>query len=123
MHRPTQLKRRNMAVLSSTWSDGFESSILLRDLRDVCPCAYCTGEEILGQKVFAGMKTFAPGMNELVKLTPVGNYGVQAAWKDGHDSGIYTWEMLRNVFEGKQLTPEQLAQIDAELASANGTSH
>jgi len=123
MHRPTQLKRRNTAVLSSTWSDGFESSILLRDLRDVCPCAHCTGEEILGQKVFAGMKTFAPGMNELVKLAPVGNYGVKAAWKDGHDTGIYTWEMLRNVFEGKQLTPEQLALIDAELASANGTSH
>jgi len=69
------------------------------------------------------MKTFAPGMNELVKLAPVGNYGVKAAWKDGHDTGIYTWEMLRNVFEGKQLTPEQLALIDAELASANGTSH
>ncbi len=123
MHRPTQLLRRNMAVLTSTWSDGFASSILLRDLRDACPCAYCTGEEILGQKVFAGMKTYAPGMNELVKLTPVGNYGVQAAWKDGHDSGIYTWEMLRTVFEEKQLSAEQLTQIDAELASANGTSH
>jgi len=116
MHRPTQLKRRNAAVLSSTWTDGFESSILLRELRDVCPCAYCTGEEILGQKVFAGMKTFAPGMNELVKLSPVGNYGVQAAWKDGHDSGIYTWEMLRAVFEAKQLTRDQLAEIDSQFS-------
>lgn len=124
MHRPTTLQRRNIAVLSSTWNDGFASSILLSDLRDACPCAHCTGEEILGQKVFAGMKTFAPGMNELVSLAPVGNYGVQATWKDGHDSGIYTWAMLRAVFEDKALSALQLAEIDAQLgAPLNGTSH
>ncbi|MBK9184489.1 MAG: hypothetical protein IPM83_15630 [Ignavibacteria bacterium] len=39
----------------------------------------------MGQTVFIGMKTFQPGMNEL-RLTPVGNYGVQASWKDGYDT-------------------------------------
>ena len=115
MTQPLTLKRRNAAVLTSTWSDGFESAILLRDLRDACPCAYCAGEQIMGQTVFVGMKTMQPGMNELESLTPVGNYGVQAAWKDGHNTGIYTWAMLRSLFESKTLTNEMLANIDKEL--------
>lgn len=111
MNRPLSLKRINPAVMCSEWSDGFSSCIQLSELRDACPCAYCTGEEILGQKVFVGIKTFTPGMNELVSLTPVGNYGVQAAWADGHDTGIYTWEMLRTVFTEKKLTDSDLAAL------------
>lgn len=115
MSQPLKLKRRNAVVLSATWPDGFDASILFRDLRDACPCAHCTGEEIMGQKVYHGMKTFAPGMNNLAALVQVGNYGVQATWKDGHDSGIYTWELLRSIFESKQLTSEALATIDQEI--------
>lgn len=69
----------------------------------------------MGQVVFPGMKTLAPGMNELAALTPVGNYGVQASWKDGHDTGIYSWDTLRTLFESKRLSTETLAQIDAQL--------
>jgi DUF971 family protein len=61
------------------------------------------------------MKTLQPGMNELASLTPVGNYGVQASWKDGHDSGIYSWEMLRTVFEQRKLSEETLAEIGRQL--------
>ncbi len=115
MPKPLSIKRRNAAVLCATWKDGFEACVLLSDLRDACPCAYCTGEEIMGQKVFVGMKTFAPGMNDLVSLTPVGNYAIQAVWKDGHDSGIYTWDLFRDVFEKKKLSPATIAAIDAEI--------
>ncbi len=69
----------------------------------------------MGQVVFTGIKTFSPGMNELVTLSPVGNYGVQAAWGDGHDSGIYTWDMLRTVFETKKLTQATLNEIANQL--------
>ena len=30
-----------------------------------------------------------------VKIVPVGRYGVQITWSDGHDTGIYTFENLR----------------------------
>jgi len=66
----------------------------------------------MGQQVFAGMKTLAPGMNELKALVPVGNYAVQASWNDGHDSGIYTWEMLRTIFLEKALSTETLHEIE-----------
>lgn len=115
MSQPLKLKRRNAAVLCSVWPDGFESCILFSDLRDACPCAYCAGEEIMGQKVFKGIKTFAPGKNELAALTPVGNYALQASWKDGHDSGIYTFELLRELFESKKLSQETVETIDEEI--------
>ena len=115
MSKPIALKRTSPVVLSSTWDDGFESSVLLSDLRDACPCAHCTGEEIMGEVVFQGMKTLAPGMNELEALIPVGNYGVQANWKDGHNSGIYTWQMLRDVFEEKKLSAETLREIEGQM--------
>ena len=105
MHRPLTLKRTNDVVLSSTWSDGFVSSILLSDLREACPCAHCAGEEIMGQTVFIGMKTFAPGMNELAALNPIGNYGVQAAWKDafdpseGQDKDTVSWRDEKLLFK------------------------
>jgi len=118
MATPTRLYRRNAVVLESTWSDGLEFAIMLSDLRDACPCAFCTGEEIMGQKVFAGMKTFAPGMNNLTALLPVGNYAVQASWEDGHDTGIFSWEVLRRVFEEKNLNAETMQRIDEQLAES-----
>ena len=118
MSKPSSIKRINPVVLSAAWPDGFSASILLSDLRDACPCAHCTGEEIMGQQVFAGMKTLAPGMNDLVSLTPIGNYAVQASWKDGHDSGIYPWEMLRTVFEEKRLSEATLQEIERSQLSS-----
>ncbi len=69
----------------------------------------------MGQTVFAGIKMFAPGMNELVSLTPVGNYALQATWKDGHSTGLYTWELLRSVFETKKLSAVTMEQIDLRV--------
>ena len=71
----------------------------------------------MGQVVFPGMKTLAPGMNELTALTPVGNYGIQASWKDGHDTGIYSFEMLRTIFESKRLSKQTIDEIDRQLSS------
>jgi DUF971 family protein len=30
----------------------------------------------------------------VVSLAPVGNYGVQPVFSDGHDTGIFSWEYL-----------------------------
>ncbi|MBV1705352.1 MAG: DUF971 domain-containing protein, partial [Hyphomicrobiales bacterium] len=40
----------------------------------------------------------APGPGREVTITgvqPVGNYAVQLAFDDGHDTGIYDWPTLR----------------------------
>jgi DUF971 family protein len=73
----------------------------------------------MGQVVFSGMKTMAPRMNELKALVPVGNYAIQATWGDGHDTGIYAWGQLRDLFESKKLSQETLEEIDRQLGSGS----
>jgi DUF971 family protein len=32
-----------------------------------------------------------------VRVSPVGRYAIQITWTDGHDSGIYSFEYLRDL--------------------------
>ncbi len=107
MTAPKSISRANNHLLRIEWPDGFSGVITLERLREECPCAMCKGESIMGQVVFAGMKLLNPGMNELSSLTPVGNYGIQAQWKDGHATGIYTWETLRDIVGRFSLTEQE----------------
>ncbi len=110
---PLKISRPTPHLLRIDWSDGVTTTSTLEKLRDECPCAMCKGEQIMGQQVSFGMKMFAPGMNDLEKLVPVGNYGVQATWKDGHDTGIYPWKLLRQIAVQNALTDEQIANFMA----------
>ncbi|MBL7974446.1 MAG: DUF971 domain-containing protein [Candidatus Kapabacteria bacterium] len=112
---PTTITRPRPYLLSLEWSDGKKSTFLLEKLREECPCAHCKGETIMGVTYTFGLKQFSAGMNELVSLVPVGNYGLQATWKDGHDSGIYTWEMLRNVAITHALSDKDIKNIESTL--------
>ncbi|MBI3259679.1 MAG: DUF971 domain-containing protein [Ignavibacteriae bacterium] len=116
---PKNISRPLPHLLTIEWNDGFSATIPLEKLRDECPCAMCKGEQIMGQPVSFGIKMFAPGMNELEKLVPVGNYGIQASWKDGHDTGIYPWQLLRRITEQYNTKDNPNSQSDASL---NGTS-
>ncbi|SRR5579883_3400046 len=102
MPQPIQIKRdKEHDSLVIAWNDGHRSEFTLRLLRDECPCAGCQGETILGTHYPAPLRIFKEGMYELEKLVPVGQYAVQAYWKDGHDTGIYSWEYLM-MLEQKQ---------------------
>lgn len=92
---PTKITQPTVTELELSWSDGATCRLPLKRMRDECPCAGCKGEVILG-KVYKPtlLPTFTPGMYEVAKIEPVGSYGVQVTWKDGHHTGIYTWEYL-----------------------------
>ncbi len=117
---PVEINRPKPYVLYASWADGFESMISLAAFREECPCAECKGESMKGLNGqvlhFPGMKQFKAGMNELTKLDPVGNYAVSAEWGDGHDSGIYTWDIFRKIFEKHKLTPEKLVELDRKMS-------
>lgn len=92
---PTQISQPSPQLLSFTWPDGSVSVVPLKLLRDECPCAGCKGETILGKHYAPSLlPTFTPGMYEIARIEPVGKYGLQFYWKDGHDTGIYSWEYL-----------------------------
>lgn len=95
---PTRIEQTSSTELTVSWPDEVTHRISLETLRDNCPCAGCKGETILG-KHFSPVKLpqFAPGMYELHDMQTVGNYAVQVFWNDGHATGIYTWEYLREL--------------------------
>ena len=78
------------------WSDGAAHHIPFAVLRRACPCAACKGE--LGYRGrFSSDPMLHPGEDELADISLVGAYGLNAVWADGHNTGIYTYERLREL--------------------------
>lgn len=74
------------------WSGGPEVAIPAARLRDLCPCASCV-EEGTGRKLLD--PTTIPADIRPEQILAVGNYAVQIHWSDGHSTGIYSWQTLR----------------------------
>ncbi|RPI03885.1 MAG: DUF971 domain-containing protein [Ignavibacteriae bacterium] len=93
----TQIKLSSPDELSITWDDGATGKIPLRALRDNCPCAGCRGETVLLKTYKPEPQQHLPGRYNLTGIEQVGHYAIQISWGDGHSTGIYTWEILRNL--------------------------
>ncbi len=85
------------------WKDGHRSSWSFAWLRAACPCATCT-EERERAGVFPGQTGAKPALLPIYQdparpldVSQVGNYALRFKWNDGHESGIYSWDYLRNV--------------------------
>lgn len=83
--------------LAIRWSDGEESFLPLEYLRRGCPCAECGGEPDVMGNVSRPDVTYTPESFELASFHIVGGYALQPAWKDGHGSGIYSYQYLRQL--------------------------
>ncbi len=91
-----------------TWDDGSENKIELKYLRDECPCAKCKGETVLFKTYYPPKRTKeTPEMYKIKDLQIVGGYAIQITWKDGHDSGIYTWKYLIKLSEDQNSRDKQ----------------
>lgn len=106
--KPKQIKIIDKDKLSLTWNDDTVSSILLKYLRDQCPCAGCKGETILF-KTFRPPKPtmLSPEMYMIKGIDVVGDYAIQIGWKDGHNTGIYSWEYLKTLEAGQNKNTNQ----------------
>jgi DUF971 family protein len=78
------------------WSPVRTTTIPATRLRDACPCAQCV-EEGTGRKLL-DPATIPEDIRPL-QITAVGNYAIQIHWSDGHGTGIYSWETLRQISE------------------------
>ncbi len=79
------------------WTDGSESEYDLVTLRDRCPCAGCTGAHGTPPRKPQSPFPMYEAPPRIEKVSPVGRYALQIHWRDGHNSGIYTWEYLRSI--------------------------
>ncbi len=100
--RPQSLELTEEALVV-LWGDGQRVQYDLDMLRRQCPCAGCreTRGEPHGPQLVAGdalpmlTSAAAAATSEAVGFDPVGRYGIRIRWGDGHDTGIYTFEFLR----------------------------
>jgi len=87
----------DQARLLIRWKDGYASEFIPRDLRLLCPCAGCVDE-------FTHERTLKPEMVSMdiypTAIHYVGRYALQFVWSDGHSTGMYTFEYLREIGEG-----------------------
>ncbi len=84
--------------LAVKWDDGTESFVPLEKLRRCCPCAACRGEADIMGRVYENVeRPFSPASFRLVRLEYIGRYAVQPVWADGHATGIYSFDYLREV--------------------------
>ncbi len=98
---PQQVKIFEKDKLKITWEDSTETILLLKYMRDECPCAGCKGETIL-LKTYRppALTVVTPEMYQVKNIEVVGDYAIQVTWKDGHSTGIYSWDYIKQLEEG-----------------------
>ena len=86
--------RSSAEELSILWSDGHQGRYVPRELRLACRCAACIDEWTQEQLVNSNL---VPGQVKPKAVEVMGNYALHIDWTDGHNTGIYTYDYLRQL--------------------------
>jgi DUF971 family protein len=100
---PTNLALASPHRLVITWSDGEQREYTVSELREGCPCATCREKRSHPQPApLLPVLSAAEAQPLAIRgMQPVGNYAYAIAFSDGHDTGIYTLEYLRQIGQTK----------------------
>jgi DUF971 family protein len=91
---PRDMEWLDKGVLGIQWSDGHKGIYPVRYLRQHCPCAACV-DEWTGERRLKAEDV--PILIMLQDIESVGRYAFQFKWSDGHDTGIYSYSLLRKL--------------------------
>jgi DUF971 family protein len=95
---PTELRLdKDKRVLSVSFEDGKSFALPAELLRVLSPSAEVQGHSEAQRVTVAGKKSVG-----IVRIEPVGNYAVRIVFDDGHDTGLFVWEYLRELGENKE---------------------
>jgi DUF971 family protein len=100
--RPTALKIVEEDKLQIDWSDGQRLRCSFRQLRDGCPCAECRARadrEGPDPPLLPVLSAAETRPLRITAMDPVGNYAYSISFSDGHRTGIYKFELLRELGE------------------------
>ncbi|MCY7345477.1 MAG: DUF971 domain-containing protein [Pyrinomonadaceae bacterium] len=91
---PRQIIEESDSEITINWSDETESKYNAAELRKACPCAGCinewTGEKTLKTETIAADLSFS-------SIAIVGRYALNFNFSDGHDTGIYSFQFLKQL--------------------------
>lgn len=102
---PQKLQLKRNDSLRIEWSDGVLTVYPLAFLRTRCPCATCRsmrdvpiGQPARGKSLSLTVLPGGGGSGTEARAAElVGNYALRIEWSDGHDSGIYSFDYLREI--------------------------
>jgi len=96
MIEPRQIIEESDSEITINWSDEAETKYDAANLRRACPCAGCinewTGEKTLKPESVAEDLSFS-------SIAIVGRYALNFNFSDGHDTGIFSFNYLRQLSE------------------------
>lgn len=106
---PSEIKlHQKSRVLELNYASGEQFSLSCEYLRVFTPSAEARGHGP-GQEVLQTGKRLV-GID---RIEPVGTYALRLVFTDGHDSGLYSWDLLYNLGRHHdELWPEYLAQLE-----------
>lgn len=94
MIEPRQIIEESDSEISINWSDEAKTKYNAASLRRACPCAGCinewTGEKMLKPESVAEDLSFS-------SIAVVGRYALNFNFSDGHDTGIFSFNYLRQL--------------------------
>lgn len=93
---PREISQESNSLLRITWADDRVCAYEAARLRRACPCAQCVNE-------WTGERTLKPeAVSDEVEINDVsivGRYALNFRWSDGHETGIYSFQYLRDLCE------------------------
>ncbi|HVT89862.1 MAG TPA: DUF971 domain-containing protein [Tepidisphaeraceae bacterium] len=109
---PTRLHLKKDQQLEVDWPDGLKSVYSISYLRSLCPCAHCRmvregsdPHDISPVEKKKPLLTILPGNYSgaitVKSAEMVGKYAVKLVFSDDHDSGIFSFEYLREIAQKK----------------------
>lgn len=111
---PTEIRLHQQSrELEINFSDGEHFRLSCEFLRVFSPSAEVRGHG-------PGQETLQTGKRNvsIVAIEPMGNYAIKPTFSDGHDSGIYSWDLLYDLGKHRdELWENYLARLEAAGAS------
>ena len=104
---------RESRTLELDYGDTDTAMLSAELLRVYSPSAEVRGHSEADRVLQTGKKHVA-----IEEVTAVGNYAIRIAFDDGHDTGIYSWAFLKDLYERRE---EYWRDYLAELAKANAS--
>jgi len=107
--RPTDIKlHQKSRILELTFTEGSHFELPVEYLRVYSPSAEVRGHGP-GQEVLQLGKESV----NIVGIEPVGTYAILLRFDDGHDTGIYSWDLLYNLgLHQEKLWGEYLSRLE-----------
>ena len=99
---PTDLQIVKDNALLINWSDGQQRRYSFRELRGACPCATCREKRTGEQQAPTLLPVLSAAEAKPLRIEgmkPVGSYAYTIAFSDGHDTGIFSLDLLQQLGE------------------------